>query len=67
MAALGSRTLMIARPRQAASSEARPERGSAWLGWLPLLVIGAGLAFGVVLWAKWGFLVAFEAVRAYCL
>jgi hypothetical protein len=58
---------MIARPRQAAASEARPERGAAWLGWLPLLVIGAGLAFGVVLWAKWGFLVAFEAVRAYCL
>jgi hypothetical protein len=29
-------------------------------------VIGVGLAFGVVLWAKWGFLVAFETLRSYC-
>ena len=36
------------------------------LGWLPLAVIGAGLAAGLVLWAKWGFLIAFETVRSYC-
>jgi hypothetical protein len=36
------------------------------LGWLPLLVIGAGLAIGLVLWAKWGFLIAFETLRSYC-
>lgn len=36
------------------------------LGWLPLVVISVGLVFGLVLWAKWGFLVAFETIRSYC-
>ena len=57
----------MARPRAATAPEAAPGRGG-WspLGWVPLLVIGVGLAFGVGLWARWGFLIAFETVRAYC-
>ncbi len=60
--------MRVAGPRAAAASEpAAPGRGRAsLLGWLPLLVIGAGLAFGLVLWAKWGFLIAFETIRSYC-
>ncbi len=57
----------MARPRLAAASEPAPARGgSSPLVWLPLLVIGAGLVLGLGLWARWGFLVAFEALRAYC-
>jgi hypothetical protein len=66
MAALGSRALGIARSRTAAASEPAPTRRLGPLAWLPLVVIGAGLAFGLALWAKWGFLIAFETVRAYC-
>ncbi len=29
--------------------------------WLPPTVLGLGLVLGVVLWAKWGFLIAFDA------
>ena len=57
----------MARPRLAAASEPAPARGGpSLLVWLPLLVIGAGLALGLGLWARWGFLVAFETLRAYC-
>jgi hypothetical protein len=56
--------LRIAGSRLAATSA--PACRVSLLAWLPLLVMGAGLAFGVVLWAKWGFLIAFETVRAYC-
>jgi hypothetical protein len=38
-----------------------PERPGAPF-WLPALVLAAG----VVLWAEWGFAVAFEAIRTYC-
>jgi hypothetical protein len=31
---------------------------------LALLTIGGGL--GLWLWGKWGFLIAFDAIRAYC-
>jgi hypothetical protein len=31
---------------------------------LALLAIGGGL--GLWLWGKWGFLIAFDAIRAYC-
>jgi hypothetical protein len=30
------------------------------------LLLAAGAVGGVVLWAKWGFLVAFDAVVTYC-
>jgi hypothetical protein len=33
---------------------------------LPVALLGAGLFLGVVLWAKWGFAIAFEAIRTYC-
>jgi hypothetical protein len=29
-------------------------------------VLGVGLVLGLALWSKWGFAIAFEAVRAYC-
>jgi carbon starvation protein CstA len=50
-----------------AASEPAPARRVSPFAWLPLLVIGADPAFGPVLWAKWGFLIAFETVRAGCL
>lgn len=60
--------MRVVTPRPAGACEPGvPERG--WpspLGWVPLLVIGAGLAFGLVLWSRWGFLIAFEAIRSYC-
>ena len=34
--------------------------------WLPAAVLGAGVLLGVGLWGKWGFAIAFEAIRAYC-
>jgi len=34
--------------------------------WLPLAVLGLGLALGAVLWAKWGFLIAFDALMSFC-
>ncbi len=34
--------------------------------WLPVAVLGVGLLLGVALWAKWGFAIAFEAIRTYC-
>lgn len=43
----------------------RRERPVA-LAWLPAAVLGAGLVLGLVLWSKWGFAIAFEAIRAYC-
>ncbi len=49
-------------PDQVAEERARPRL----LIWLPALVLGAGLALGVALWARWGLLIAFETVRAYC-
>jgi hypothetical protein len=33
---------------------------------LPVALIGGGLILGVALWAKWGFAIAFEAIRTYC-
>ena len=38
----------------------------ATFGWLPVAVLGVGLLLGVALWAKWGFAIAFEAIRTYC-
>jgi ferric-dicitrate binding protein FerR (iron transport regulator) len=30
------------------------------------LLLAAGILGGLVLWAKWGFLIAFDAVTTYC-
>ena len=38
----------------------------ATFGWLPVALLGAGLLLGVALWARWGFAIAFEAIRTYC-
>ena len=48
-----------------AQSAGRPQPSA--LVWLPALVLAAGLAIGLLLWGKWGFAIAFEAIRTYCL
>jgi hypothetical protein len=60
--------LVLARRSASASSatdDARWQR-LATFGWLPVAVLGVGLLLGVALWAKWGFAIAFETIRAYC-
>jgi hypothetical protein len=44
-----------------------PRRRHGAFAWVPAAVLGAGLLLGLAVWAKWGFAVAFEAIRAYCL
>jgi hypothetical protein len=41
-------------------------KSSAAFGWLPAALIGAGALLGLALWAKWGFAIAFDAIRTYC-
>jgi hypothetical protein len=41
-------------------------RRPATFAWVPVALLGAGLLLGVALWAKWGFAIAFEAIRTYC-
>ncbi|MGH6945263.1 MAG: hypothetical protein ACREH6_13715 [Geminicoccaceae bacterium] len=38
------------------------------MGWHlgAVLILGAGALAGIVLWSRWGFLVALEAVRGFC-
>jgi hypothetical protein len=48
------------------TSSTDTERSARTFHWLPPVLIGAGLMLGVVLWAKWGFVIAFEAIRSYC-
>jgi hypothetical protein len=53
------------------SNAAESARGRPWqqpspAAWLPVALLGAGLIVGVALWAKWGFAIAFEAIRTYC-
>jgi hypothetical protein len=55
--------------RSASADSATDSRGRqrlATFGWLPVALLGAGLLLGGALWAKWGFAIAFEAIRAYC-
>jgi hypothetical protein len=54
--------------RSAPAGSARDRRGQrlASATWLPVALLGAGLILGVALWAKWGFAIAFEAIRTYC-
>ncbi|MGH6901748.1 MAG: hypothetical protein ACREIR_03310 [Geminicoccaceae bacterium] len=46
--------------------DTQDQRRQGALAWLPLALLGAGVLLGVALWAKWGFAIAFEAIRAYC-
>lgn len=48
-----------------ATDGARRQR-SATVTWLPIVLLGAGALLGVALWARWGFAIAFEAIRTYC-
>jgi hypothetical protein len=34
--------------------------------WLPVVLLGAGALLGLALWVKWGFAIAFEAIRTCC-
>jgi hypothetical protein len=42
------------------------KRRRATYAWVPLALLAAGILVGVALWARWGFAIAFEAIRAYC-
>ena len=57
-------------PAAHSSSAANAHQGGrqrpAAFAWLPAALLGAGVLLGVALWAKWGFAVAFEAIRTYC-
>ena len=60
--------MSIARPDTATAPPAPDTERSQpnALFWLPALVLGAGLAISLLLWGKWGFAIAFEAIRTYC-
>jgi hypothetical protein len=57
-------------PAREGPRSGRAPGGSGWLGrglgaaLLALFALGG--AFGLWLWGKWGFLIAFDAIRAYC-
>jgi hypothetical protein len=56
-------------PLAPSTSTDPPETRSKWpaaYAWAPAALLGAGVLLGVALWAKWGFAVAFDAIRAYC-
>jgi hypothetical protein len=46
----------------------RSWRSADWRLHGPVLaLLAAGAALGLALWGRWGFLVAFDTIRAYCL
>jgi hypothetical protein len=64
---LGSSLVTVVHSTSAApDTESRQRSRAAALAWLPAALLGAGIVLGVVLWSKWGFAIAFEAIRAYC-
>ena len=64
--ARGSRAVAVADPTPTTALHDRQRQRPAALAWWPLAVLGAGVLLGVGLWAKWGFAIAFEAIRTYC-
>ena len=62
------RSFVLSRRSASAGSATDGTRGQrlATFGWLPVAVLGVGLLLGVALWARWGFAIAFEAIRTYC-
>jgi hypothetical protein len=63
----GSRAVAAVHPvsTPAGTRDRRRERPAAY-AFLPAALLGAGLLLGVALWAKWGFAIAFDAIRTYC-
>jgi hypothetical protein len=64
----GSNSVPATHPTSAAGArddgQRRPRPATS--AWLPAALLGASLLLGVALWAKWGFAIAFEAIRTYC-
>lgn len=58
---------MRSRPIDASQCDAG-EEPPGHMGWhlCAALILAAGTLAGVVLWSRWGFLVALEAVRGFC-
>jgi hypothetical protein len=50
----------------ASATDGGRRRRPATSAWLPAALLGAGLLLGIALWAKWGFAIAFDAIRTYC-
>ena len=55
-----------AHPISAASATVGQPKRLMMSAWLPAALLGAGVLLGLALWAKWGFAIAFEAIRTYC-
>lgn len=49
-----------------ATTQDRRREHRMGFAWRPVALLGAGLLLGLALWAKWGFAIAFEAIRTYC-
>ena len=65
-AVVGNSAVPAAHSTSAGSTTRRRRERPASAAWLPVALLGVGLIVGVALWAKWGFAIAFEAVRTYC-
>ena len=62
----GSNSVPALDSTSVSAAAAGRRRWPAAATWLPVVLLGAGALLGVALWAKWGFAVAFEAIRTYC-
>ena len=63
---VGNSAMPAAHSTSAGSARDQRRQRPATVAWLPVALLGAGLIVGVALWAKWGFAIAFEAIRTYC-
>jgi hypothetical protein len=63
----GNRAVAAVHPvsSDAPTQDRRRQRPAAY-AWVPLALLGVGVLIGLALWAKWGFAIAFEAIRVYC-
>jgi hypothetical protein len=51
---------------EAPTTDGRRRERPVAFAWLPAALLGVGLVLGLGLWSKWGFAIAFEAIRSYC-